>query len=744
MDCKDPGWLLVIVAGNNYSIFRSDRSSSKGGGICVLCKSLLSSKISVIETKLPSNINAEILAFDYYLSTSRFARFVCVYLPPLSALNVDTVQSLVVILQKLTLKSDFFLVGDFNFSCVDWNYPNRITKPSFLEFYNYLNSFNLFQLVDFSTHCHGNTLDLIITSCPKKIWNIIKREPLSSTCDHNMIEFCLNLKKSQNTTLRKKRNFYKGNYLKVNEYLSSVNWEYSEDLTTTDINLIYTNFLNEVHYTIENFIPFSTISKKPFLPKDIKCILKLKKLLYKSIKSDPEAKLLYKDLNKVYKEKISHFLFNSEEMLLSTGSKKSFYGYIKRRLKTRTTLPPFINNNRDVIVDSYEKADLLNTQFSSIYIQDNGKLPEISSSSIPPNLTPMNPIVINPSLVEKAISKLKNSVSITPDYIPALFLKQTSSSLSKPLSHLFNISLNHGKLPSLWKQAIITPIHKKGLRSSVANYRPISLTSVICRIFENVIHEQLSNFLMQNSLISANQYGFLKNRSTLSQHINLMDKLTYNFDKSHTSSIVYLDFSKAFDSVCHSKLIYILKMFKIDKKVLAWLTNYLSDRTQCTSVDGCMSGVSNVTSGVPQGSVLGPLLFILYLEDLLRRLNVFLNVSVFAFADDLKLLSTDPLELQQATYMVEYWCSQWQMKVQPLKSEQITFFRSSSSIFTQISINSSVIPQVSTVRDLGVVISNNFKCKSQIASVYGKTINLTWQILKSFSSRSPKFYVNLF
>ena len=123
-----------------------------------------------------------------------------------------------------------------------------------------------------------------------------------------------------------------------------------------------------------------------------------------------------------------------------------------------------------------------------------------------------------------------------------------------------------------------------------------------------------------------------------------------------------------------------------------------------------MSEVSNVTSGVPQGSVLGPLLFILYLEDLLRRLSIFSNVSVFAFADDLKLLSTDPVQLQQATVMVEFWCSEWQMKVQPLKSEQITFSYLNNSRFRQIIINNSKIPQVKTARDLGVVISNDSKC----------------------------------
>ena len=141
----------TILGGNDYCIFRYDRPVTRGGGVCVLCKSSLSSKILLIESNAPPTLNAEILAFDYYLTKTYSARFVCVYLPPVSAINVNTVQILLPILQKLTRIPDFFLVGDFNFSGVNWNSPELASKPSFLEFHKYLNSNNLSQLVNFST-----------------------------------------------------------------------------------------------------------------------------------------------------------------------------------------------------------------------------------------------------------------------------------------------------------------------------------------------------------------------------------------------------------------------------------------------------------------------------------------------------------------------------------------------------------------------------------------------------------------
>ena len=356
----------------------------------------------------------------------------------------------------------------------------------------------------------------------------------------------------------------------------------------------------------------------------------------------------------------------------------------------------------------------------------------------------MNNFEITSLHVNKAIAKLKNSVSNTPDNIPSIYIKQTSSSLSEPLTRLFNQSLKLGKLPILWKQARVTPIPKnKGTKSDPANLRPISLTSAPCRLLESINHEFLVTHLLENNIISSAQYGFLKNRSTLSQHLTLLDKITNNYENNIISHVIYLDFAKAFDSVCHSKLINVLHQLQISNTLLSWITNYLSDRTQQTVVDGWLSDPCSIMSGVPQGSVLGPLLFILYLEDLIKLLQHYSGVHIFAFADDLKLLSSDPTQLQQALNIVERWSTTWQINLQLKKCEHITFcHKNQQSNNHQFFINNTPIPQKNNVRDLGIILNNNLKWDPYINSIYSNSINLVYVIIKSFKSRNFKFYVN--
>ena len=334
---------------------------------------------------------------------------------------------------------------------------------------------------------------------------------------------------------------------------------------------------------------------------------------------------------------------------------------------------------------------------------------------------------------------LKNSFSRSPDCIPSLFLKQTCSSLSKPLASLFTLSQKQGKLPSLWKRAIITPIYKKGLRCKTSNYRPISLTSVICRTMERVLHEHILLFLLQNNLISDAQYGFIPGRSTLTQQLNLLNELTTNYEDKAIYDIVYLDFAKAFDSVSHSKLLYLLNHLKLDLVTLDWITDYLSNRYQQTVVQNHLSESSVVTSGVPQGSVLGPLLFAIYLGELLNILNDISHISVYAFADDLKIVSCNPTQLQAALNAVEKWSYGWQLKVQPVKSEHISFSRNCSLASSNFFINQIQIPECDQVKDLGLILSSDLKWDSYINKIHSKAVGLTYTILKSFKTTDPFF-----
>ena len=294
------------------------------------------------------------------------------------------------------------------------------------------------------------------------------------------------------------------------------------------------------------------------------------------------------------------------------------------------------------------------------------------------------------------------------------------------------------RLPSLPSLSIF----KKGKRISATNYRPISLTSVICRLLERIVHSQIVPHLLINNIISPAQHGFVQRRSTQTQQIKFLDKLTAYHDSKTQVDIVYLDFSKAFDKVSHFKLVHVLSHLKIHHCLTNWIKNYLTGRTQVTMVDSSISDRTAVPSGVPQGSVLGPLLFIIYLQDLINKINTHCkNTTVYAFADDIKLISTDSSDLQKALHIVDSWTSNWQLLLNANKSEHFTIRNTTTKDFY---VGHQVIPKVNQVKDLGVLISNDMEWSSHTHTIRSKANTLSHIILRTFSPSNHQLLVNLY
>ena len=302
--------------------------------------------------------------------------------------------------------------------------------------------------------------------------------------------------------------------------------------------------------------------------------------------------------------------------------------------------------------------------------------------------------------------------------------------------------MQFSKIPTLWKKAIVVPIYKKGKRNDPSNYRPISLTSVLCRLLEKIIHSHVLMHMMNNNLISSSQHGFITGRSTQTQQIHYLDHLTQLFDEKKQTEIVYLDFSKAFDTVSHSKLLYVLRYYQLDQIVISWIENYLFQRLQTTVVDNVYSSFKPVTSGVPQGSVLAPLLFIIYTEDLIRSIKqASPNTTLFAYADDIKLISNDHVALQIALDAVEEWIDIWHLRLNAKKSEHLTLRLKNT---TTLRLQNQPIPKVDVVRDLGVTLSQDLKWKPYISKVRSKANILSHSILRTFSSNNCWLLLNLF
>jgi hypothetical protein len=752
----------AIVNSSDYIIFRGDRAIKIGGGTAIIIRKRLASK--TVQVFVEEQDCFEMVVVDYFHSRKYFSRFACVYFPPLSSnntiltsnlenrqnsnsilLTTKLVKSLTKLIPQQKQQFDLFILGDFNFSDIDWrNRDSQRNQGSFQVFSDFMNKNNLHQLITTATHHHGNTLDLVLTSDPMKVIDILIGEPFSPKCDHYTIHLKVNISLDNSFPKPSYYNFYKADYEMINQFLCIQPWDILFE-SKTDINCMYSKFTSIVNEAIVSFIPKKTFTKRSKLPKNLKHLLAEKKKVYSKMKYDRSLKEKYKSLQKSYKTAVKEHIKSHEDKISKSCNKNLFHSYIKKKLKPPSYLPPLLTADGTILLDPQEKANALNSLFSSIFTHE--------TSLNTPNLTPwksefdsMAPLTITREDIVDAICSLKNTVSRTPDEIPSLFFKKTANAISVPLHAIFTLSLNTGMVPDIWKQALIVPIFKKGRRNSLGNYRPLSLTSVACRIEEKIIHKGISNHLVENNLLTTCQHGFISKRSTLTQQLTFFDVLT-RYQSSKTSChAIYLDFTKAFDKIPHNKLLHVLSHFKINHQILNWTRNFLHNRSQQTVIDSYHSTRCSVTSGVPQGSVLGPLFFVLYIDSLLNliRLNC-PNIHTFAFADDVKLLSNNISELQEALKVVELWSETWKLSIQPNKSEHVPFlFSKLSTDNHRFFINNKLIPTTNSVRDLGITLSSNLKWTPHISNITSKANIISYNIIRSFSTSNILLFSNLY
>ena len=315
----------------------------------------------------------------------------------------------------------------------------------------------------------------------------------------------------------------------------------------------------------------------------------------------------------------------------------------------------------------------------------------------------------------------------------------------KPLKILFNLSFRLGVLPRDWTSGIICPIYKKnGHPNECSSYRPICLTSVVCKIFEYLIHSQITGYLLSNNLMSKVQHGFLTKRSTTTNLFECINEWTKIVDGKCSVDVMYIDLAKAFDKVSHIKLIFKLKLLGIGGDLLAWIGSFLCNRTQRVRIGSKLSSPCRVTSGIPQGTVLGPLFFILFIDNMS---DVVQNANIVLYADDAKLFTkvesvTDCLNMAEDLINIEQWVDEWQMKVNANKSEILPIGH--NNIHFPYQINDSVVPTSESCRDLGVYISKNLSFSEHYNVVTRSAHYRRRQMYQSFSCKDVKFQIFLF
>ena len=459
-------------------------------------------------------------------------------------------------------------------------------------------------------------------------------------------------------------------------------------------------------------------------------MIRKRKRLFKKAKRTK----LSQDMN-LYKQ------YRNEVTKLIRKSKKSHIDDIANKLKTQKPssndwwkyLKPFIKSSsssgipmllKDDIIYSndIEKANILNDHFiGQTNLQDNNK--ELPKLNISDNTPSIHGIKLNPNEVKDILQNLQIGKSSGPDGINNRILKELSSELANPLCSLFNSSLSSGSFPSSWKEANVTPIFKKDDASNVSNYRPISLLNTIGKVMEKLVHKHVFNFFLSNNTISSFQSGFVTGDSTVNQLVNMYNTFCKALDEGKEVRAVFLDISKAFDRVWHRGLLHKLNYVGIRGRLLDWFSDYLTNRRQRVVLPGSCSDWSYLKAGVPQGSILGPLLFLIFINDIVNDINS----NIRLFADDTSLYIIVDTPQNTASVMnndlskINTWATKWLVTFNPAKSESLLITRRRTDLqHPQLILNNQSIENVTSHKHLGLVLSNDGTWHNHIELITSK------------------------
>ena len=425
---------------------------------------------------------------------------------------------------------------------------------------------------------------------------------------------------------------------------------------------------------------------------------------------------------------------------------KKFWSHARNKLNTKSGIAPLLANSEDktsLRFDEKSKADLLQKQFLSVFTKESAddvpKLGKRTESSIAA-------LLILEDDVNKKLQSLNPYKSCGPDGLHSRLLKELADPLAGPITALFNRTLKSRKLPRDWKNANISSIFKKGCKNIASNYRPISLTSVLCKLMESFVRDHVMSYLLENNLLSTKQHGFITGRSTVTQLLKYLDECAQVVASGKVVDAIYLDFEKAFDTVPHRRLLEKLKAYGIKGDILEWVEDYLCNRKQVVVVNGTESDVGQVISCVPQGTVLGPLLFVLYINDMLDSVTS----GALLFADDTKLYreissKDDALQLQADIRKLEEWTSKWLLRFNADKCHVLTIGKLENILHTErYQIWGKELEHVFIEKDLGVHFDSELIFEEHIAEKVKKANQIVGLIRRSFSHLDGESFVRLY
>ena len=760
---------------DGYSVFRADRKrpgkSKRGrlsGGVAAYIRNDIGNKMEVDLSY--SNGVIEILglyskADNIYIGV--------VYRQPNDPTggNKSGLAEFKSALSKLKQKLDelptptpnIIICGDFNLPHCNWESgeptsgATKDEKEMLSTLKDLSEEFFLKQHITSPTHIAGNTLDLLLTNSHHLLHSYICLEMLRSVSDHHIIEAYTQFKannpddeeKPEFVSQLDKYNFF-SNDIKwdaINSEFANIDWDEKLQEKTPDEKL---GIILEVTEDITSKnVPLKKMRKKcPEIPRDRRILMKKRsKLQIQMSKSFSDARKdkLKKKLIKIemaLQKSIAAAQTYREAKAISAirTNSKYFFSYAKKFSKTNKSIGPLLNQNNEYTSSSKEMANILANQYGSVFSNPTNK--SVHAVQVPSERPLLEDVSFSEVDLINAIDELSNTSSSGPDGVPAILMKKCKKTISRPLYILYRNCLDMGITPADLRLSHIIPIFKGGHQGLAADYRPISLTSHISKIFEKVIRNHLASFLEANNLYNPNQHGFRKGRSCLSQLLAHYDLIIEYLEKGLNVDTIYLDFSKAFDKVNHNIVMDKLEMLGISGKIKRWIHSFLSERYQRVIVNGFLSEPMHVKSGVPQGSVIGPLLFLVLISDIDQNVT---SSHTSSFADDTRLLreslnSLDCTALQSDLDAVFQWSLDNNMTFNDSKFELVRYGTNQelkdSTFYTRP--DGEHIEEKYHVRDLGVTMSNTATFTEHINKIADSARDMCSWILRTFKSRSPE------
>ena len=725
---------------DRYKIFRSDRSTRthppdlsnptrfrrNGGGVLIAVRADL--ELSSKEVRLKDG--AEILAVEFRTSTGiKFVICTCYRVGTLGSVNHEIIiESLKTLLRRRGLNK-VFIIGDFNLTGVSWSTLTG-TCPIEQSFVESFVDLGLHQCVLTPTHCKGKTLDLLLTNSESNIHDLAIGEQ-DSVCksDHFPMNFKINIKVNRKKPVRRLAyNFKNVNWEGLNHELRHINWDAL--LNGTEPEIGWTKFKEELFTATDKFVKkcsVKTDGQDPWF--DSECYdawrkkMRLHKDKHKSDRAQIAFSLARKKFKNVVAQKMRETLNETDDSALVT---KKFWSYVKSKTASQR-IPEFVSYKGIVRNCPEDQANLFNDFFFEQFSTASSYDIDIDYSN-----DWQFDIEFDQERIRKILSNINPNKAYGPDGIHGKLLKNCAAGLAYPLSLLFHSCYNIGTLPREWKLGHVVPIFKKGDKHEVSNYRPISLTCLITKVLERILKDEL--LALTSGLINDKQHGFRAERSCATNLVGLCDSLALSLNDNIRTDVIYFDFAKAFDSVNHDLILFKLKnMFGIDGRLLKFIADYLRDRQQQVLISGKLSSLRNAQSGVPQGSILGPLLFIMFINDISSGISPGTNLSLYA--DDTKIwrqiiTESDALRLQKDIEYLHDWSLSNKMRFHPDKCKVLSVSGKISKNLSLLSVlpffnfiysmGGISLDYVDQEKDLGVIVTSNLDWKEQCSKVLSK------------------------